>query len=77
MNESTQCVYCGAINTTNRNEEGKPQCATCSNEQYFNDLSAGRRIELKIDMRKVKQSTLMQIKALIQKDIEDYNSSKR
>lgn len=76
MNDSAQCVYCGSINTTNRNEEGKPQCASCSNEQYFNDLRAGRRIELKIDMRKVKQSTLMQIQALIQKDIEDYNSSK-
>lgn len=72
MNESAKCIYCEAINTTNRDEDGKPQCATCSNEQYFNDLRGGRRIELKIDMRKVKQSTLMQIRALIQKDIEDF-----
>jgi len=34
----------------------------------------GRRVELKIDMRKVRQSTLMQIRALIQKDIEEYEN---
>lgn len=74
MNDSAKCVYCEKINTTNRDDEGKPQCASCSNHEYFNDLSMGRRVELKIDMRKVKQSTLMQIRALIQKDIEEYNS---
>lgn len=72
MNDSAKCTYCDVINTTNRNEEGEPCCATCSNEQYFNDLRNGRRVELKIDMRKVRQSTLMQIQALIQKDIEEY-----
>lgn len=77
MNESAKCFYCEAINTTNRDEDGKPQCATCSNEQYFNDLRNGKRVELKIDMRKVRQSTLMQIQALIQKDIEDYENKKQ
>lgn len=76
MNESAQCVYCEVINTTNRDEDGKPQCASCSNDQYFQDLRNGKRVELKIDMRKVKQSTLMQIRALIQKDIEDHEKNK-
>lgn len=76
MNDSAQCLYCGVINTTNRDEDGKPQCATCSNEQYFNDLRNGKRVELKIDMRKVRQSTLMQIQALIQKDIEEFKKGK-
>lgn len=74
MNDPALCIYCEKIKTTNRNDDGKPQCATCSNEQYFNDLSMGRRVELKIDMRKVKQSTLMQIRALIQKDIEEHEN---
>lgn len=75
MNESAKCEYFGVMNTTNRDDEGCPQCTSCSNKEYFNDLSMGRRVELKIDMRKVKQSTLMQIKALILKDIEEYNSN--
>jgi hypothetical protein len=74
MNDSAKCDYCGVISTTNRNEEGKPQCASCSNKQYSKDLSNGNRVELKIDMRKVRQSTLMQIRALIQKDIEEYEN---
>lgn len=74
MTETSLCIYCEKIKTTNRDDGGKPQCASCSNEQYFSDLSMGRRIELKIDMRKVKQSTLMQIRALIQKDIEEHQN---
>jgi hypothetical protein len=74
MNESTQCEYCGLINTTYRDDEGKPRCASCTNEQYASDLLTGKRVEFKIDMRKVKQSTLMQIQALIRKDIEEYEN---
>jgi hypothetical protein len=74
MNDSAQCVYCGVMNTTNRDDHGKPQCSSCGNKEYSNDLSMGRRVELKIDMRKVKQSTLLQIRALIQKDIEEYEN---
>jgi hypothetical protein len=52
-------------------ENGLPLCASCSNDQYFRDLRNGDRIELKIDMRKVRRSTLLQIQALIQRDMED------
>lgn len=76
MNDSLLCTYCNKIHTTNQDEQGNPQCASCSNHQYSADLMAGRRIELKIDMRKVKQSTLMQIQALIQKDIEEHENKK-
>lgn len=74
MTDSARCTYCNKINTTNRDDNGKPQCASCSNKEYSNDLMAGRRVELKIDMRKVKQSTLMQINALIQRDIEEHEN---
>lgn len=71
MNDSEKCGYCGVINTTNLDDEGKPQCTSCSNKAYIKDLHNGNRVELKIDMRKVRQSTFMQIKALIQRDIEE------
>lgn len=76
MNDPAICIYCERIKTTNRDDDGKPQCATCSNEQYFKDLRSGNRVELKIDMRKVKPSTLTMIKALIQKDIEEFENKK-
>jgi hypothetical protein len=76
MNDKDLCIYCEKIKTTNRDDDGKPQCASCSNEQYSNDLSMGRRVELKIDMRKVKGSTLTMIKALIEKDIEEFENNK-
>lgn len=76
MIDPALCIYCEKIGTTNLDDEGKPQCASCSNEQYFNDLSMGRRVELKIDMRKVKGSTLMMIKALIERDVEEWENKK-
>jgi hypothetical protein len=69
---STPCIICHIITTTNRNERNEPVCSSCSNGLSFDGVSTGQVIELKIDMRKVKQSTLMQIRALIQKDIEDF-----
>jgi hypothetical protein len=74
MSDTALCIYCEKIKTTNRDADGKPQCASCSNDQYFKDLRNGNRVELKINMRKVKQSTLTMIKALIQKDIEEYEN---
>jgi hypothetical protein len=68
MNGSEKCGYCGVTNTTNRDEQGKPQCVSCSNEQYCNDLKSGRRIELKIDTLKVRPETLAKIYDLIQND---------
>lgn len=65
------CIICHKINTTWRNENNEPICAGCSNEQYDIAIQSGEIVVLKIDMRKVKQSTLMQIQSLIQKDIED------
>lgn len=65
------CIVCSKMKTTYRNDNGVPICASCSNAQYSADKMAGRIVELKIDMRKVKQSTLLQIKTLIQKDIEE------
>lgn len=65
------CIICHKINTAWRNENNEPVCTGCSNEQYDKAIQSGEIVVLKIDMRKVKQSTLMQIQALIQKDIED------
>ena len=66
------CDACKKINTFVAREDGRYQCSSCSNSEYLQDKMEGRIVELKIDMRKVKQSTLMQIKALIQKDIENH-----
>lgn len=76
MSDTALCIYCEKISTTNRDDDWKPQCASCSNEQYFNDLSMGRRVELKIDMRKVKGSTLTMIRALIERDVEEFEKNK-
>jgi hypothetical protein len=77
MNDTLLCVHCEKIKTTNRDDGGRPQCASCSNEQYFKDLRNGNRVELKIDMRKVKQSTLIMIRAMIEKDIEEYENKNK
>lgn len=77
MSEYLICVYCGKTITTLRDENDHPQCISCGNNQYSADLSAGRRIELKIDMRKVRESTLLQIQALIQRDIEEYENQNK
>lgn len=74
MSDTDLCIYCEKIKTTNRDDDGNPQCVTCSNRAYSNDLMAGRRVEIKIDMRKVKQSTLAMIRAMILKDEEEYES---
>lgn len=66
------CVVCNEISTTNRGENNEPLCATCSNDLYFRKLRNGEIVELKIDMLKVKPSTLLQMQALIQKDVEAY-----
>lgn len=72
INESDLCIICQKVSTTARNERNEPLCASCSNKQYSADIMAGRIVVLKLDMTKVKQSTLLQIQALIQKDIENY-----
>lgn len=74
--EAQKCMVCNQVNTTGRNENDKPVCAACSNDQYFERLKSGEIVELKIDMRKVRQSTLMAIRAMIQKDIEDNTASR-
>jgi hypothetical protein len=75
MTDTLLCHVCKEIRTTGVDENGQPLCANCSNEQYFRDLRNGDRVELKIDMRKVRRSTLLQIQALIQRDMEEATPS--
>jgi hypothetical protein len=63
------CIDCDKTKTTNR-VDGDPVCATCSNERYSKKIQSGDFVVLKLDMTKVKQSTLLHIQALIQADIE-------
>lgn len=71
MADSLLCIRCENVSTTNRNKEGQPLCAACSNHLYLEDKMNGKIIELKIDMNRVKTSTYYQIQALIAKDMED------
>lgn len=68
---SQPCVVCKDIYTTERNEKNEPLCAACSNDEYYRRKQNGQIVELRIDMTKVRQSTLMAIRAMIQKDIEE------
>lgn len=63
------CVDCNNVHTTHM-LDGDPVCATCSNERYSKKIQSGEIVVLKLDMTKVKQSTLLHIQALIQADIE-------
>jgi hypothetical protein len=65
------CVDCHAMKTTNRSESGEAVCATCSNRRHSKRISNGEIVVLKIDMNRVKHSTILTIRHLIQKDMED------
>jgi hypothetical protein len=71
MNNLELCVCCKSVRTVIRNDKGYPICSACSNAGYFERVATGEIIELKIDTTKVKQSTLLQIRAMIEKDIEE------
>ena len=70
MSDLHLCRRCKTTMTSKKNAIGEPQCGSCSNGTYFNRLNNGEIVELKIDMTKVKQSTLLQILAMIKKDME-------
>lgn len=72
MSDSGICNVCNKINTPCKDDDGNFICVNCSNGRYIEKLRNGVIIELRIDMRKVKQSTLTLIKSLIQKDEENY-----
>jgi hypothetical protein len=68
---SILCIDCDKINLPDDHKTGV--CASCSNTRYFAKVSRGEIVVLKVDMIKVRQSTLLQIRAMIAKDIEDYD----
>lgn len=71
MNDLELCICCKSVRTVIRNDKGHPICSACSNARYFERVASGEIIELKIDTTKVKQSTIMQIRAMIKMDVEE------
>jgi hypothetical protein len=65
--ENRYCVRCSVVKTDNFSK-GERICVTCSNNEYYNDLKNGDRVELKIDLREYSQGTLEEIKYVLAKN---------
>lgn len=61
--EYSYCIDCQKVRAFK--VEGDYICASCSNKRYFEDLSAGRMVEIKIKKSDYKQGTIEQIYAIL------------
>ncbi len=76
MYNSGLCVDCNKITTTEKyRDTGQFVCSTCSRTRHNNDIRSGRIVEIELDMNKIKPSTLLLIKSLIEKDAEEFKNN--
>ncbi len=66
------CPICGKVRITERMKS----CASCANSNYLGKVATGAIVELRIDMSKVKRSTLEKIKEMIAEDERDIKGEK-
>jgi hypothetical protein len=58
------CPYCKKVII----KESMEACASCANGRYLSNIASGAIVEVRVDMSKVKQSTLQEIRRLIAED---------
>jgi len=64
------CLVCKSVRTPNKGPNGKPLCTSCSISAYIDKISKGDIIELRIDMTRVRKSTLAKIREMIERDYQ-------